>query len=142
MAVVEDAPSDERLKAALKRLTSIQRSMVELNQETNRIRRHIRDFDVNLDALTILANVRGKDEKGGGVQVLEDLITYARHTGTDLRIHGESGGSSQTPGESARPVVEHSMEHAEERESRGLLKLLSQLAVAIVITLGLFFLVH
>ena len=137
-----DARSDERLKAALERLASIQRSILELNHEANRIRRYIRDFDVNLDALNILANVQGKDEKGGGVQVLEDLIRYARQTGTHLEAHGESGGTSQTPGESARPAVERSMEHVAERESGGLLKLLSQLAVAIVVTLGLFVLIH
>ena len=139
-----DAGSEERLANAVERLTAIQKSVLELNQEANRIRTHIRDFDVNVDALNVLANVRSRDEKGGGAQVLEDVIRYARQTGTPLSSHegrpapGRPEGAAQTRVEER----ETSIERGGERETRDLLKLLAQLVAAAALTSGLFALIH
>ena len=135
------AGGEERLINAVERLTVIQRSILELNREANRIRMHIRDFDVNMDALNILANVRSKDEQGGGVQVLEDLIRYARQTGTQIDAH-EGAGARRTSDDAAVPEVEKRIEPAGERASGGLWKLVTQLAVAAAVTSGLFVLIH
>ena len=141
-----DAGSEKRLMDAVERLTRIQKSVLELNQEANRIRRHIKDFDVNLDALNILANVRSKDEKDGGVQVLEDLIRYARETGTQLtacemRVPPRED-TPLTLDDSVKSTVEKKLEYTKERESQGLLRILSQLLIAAAITSGLFVLIH
>ena len=141
MGTETDAGSEERLVNAAERLTRIYGSILELHQEANRIRAYIKDFDVNVEALNMLANVRSKDEKGGGIQVLQDLIRYARQTGTRIDAY-EGEAAPPTPDDSIQPTVEKSIEHAGERESRGLLKLLSQLAVALAVTLGLFVLIH
>ena len=137
------AGDEERLMNAVERLTGIQKSMLELNREANRIRAHIKDFDVNMEALNILANVRSKDEQGGGVRVLEDLIGYARQTGTPIDAGG-AGDIPRTP-DHAVPTpseVEKRIENPGIPASRGLLKLLTQLAVAAAVTSGLFVLIH
>lgn len=141
MATESNVESDDRLKDALDRLTSIQTSKLDLNQEALRIRKHIRDFDVNVDALNILADVRSKDQKGEGARVLEDLIRYARQTGTQVDLPG-SGAAPPLPGETVLPVVERPPDHSDERALRGRWKLFSQLAAAIAVTFGLFALIH
>ena len=135
------AGSEERLNNTVERLTRIYGSITELNREANRIRVHIKDFDVNVEALNMLANARSRDEQGGGMQVLQDLIRYARQTGTQIEAY-EGEGALQTPDDSIPLAVEKSIEVSGDRESRGLLKLLSQLAAALAVTLGLFVLIH
>ena len=137
------ADDEERLMNAVKRLTGIQKSILELNREANRIRTHIKDFDVNMEALNILANVRSRDEQGGGVRVLEDLIGYARQTGTPIDT-GEVRDVPRTHDQAVAPPaeVEKRIEHPGEPASRRLLKLLTQLAVAAAVTSGLFVLIH
>ena len=144
MGTRTDAGSEERLINAVERLTAIQKSVLKLNQEANRIRTHIRDFDINVDALNVLANVRSRDEKGGGAQVLEDVIRYARQTGAPLSSHegrrapGRPEGAAQTRVEDSGK----SIERGREREATGLLKLLAQLVAAAALTSGLFALIH
>ena len=146
MGADTDARGDERLAAALDRLASIQKSMLELNQEANRIRRHVKDFDLNVDALNILAIARSRDEKSGGGKVLEDVVRYARQTG--MRTGADAGGNVSRIAEEAVPLdpvppaMEKSMEPGEGRSSGGVLKLLSQLVVAAAVTTGLFVLIH
>lgn len=146
MGTETDVETDDRLTTALERLTRIQRSILELNQEAMRIRRHIKDYDLNVDALNILATVRSKDEKGGGVQVLQDLLGYARQTGTQLEAYEVGGthrtGTPRTLDDSVKSTVERSVENAVEKTSRGVVKLLSQLVIALVVTSGLFALIH
>ena len=146
MGAETDARSDDRLAAALERLASIQKSILELNQEANQIRRHIKDFDVNVDALNVLAIVQSKDAKSGEGKVLEDMIRYARQTGMTM---GAYGGEkiSRMPEEavlvdSVPLAVEKSMEPGGERSAGGVLKLLSQFVVAAAVTTGLFVLIH
>ena len=135
------AGSEEHLINAVERLTVIQRSILELNREANRVRMHIRDFDVNMDALNILANARSRDEQGGGMQVLQDLIRYARQTGTHIDAY-EGGGVPRKFDDALPPEVEESIEHPGERASGGFLKLVTQLVAAAVVTSGLFVLIH
>ncbi len=136
-----DTRSDERLAVALERLAGIQKSIRELNQEAARIRRHIQDFDVNVDALNLLATARSRDEKSGGGKVLEDVIRYARRTGM---LVGAPGGEDipRIPEDPAPPLLEQSVELRRERRPSDFLKLLSQLAVAAAVTTGLFVLIH
>lgn len=140
-----NAGTEERLIEAVERLASIQRSMMDLRKETNLVRNHIRDFDVNMEALNILVTLRSKDEKEGGVPVLEDLVTYARLMGTPLETHVEGDSNRRALVESVQASIDERMEHAaegESRESTGVLKLLSQLLVATALTFGLFVLIH
>ena len=146
MGADTDARSDERLAAALERLASIQKSLMELNQEAARIRRHIQDFDVNVDALNLLATARSKDEKSGGGKVLEDVIRYARKTGMQMGAHGGEDiprmPEDPVPMNLAPSAFERNTESREGGKSSGFLKLLSQLAVAAAVTTGLFVLIH
>lgn len=146
MGADTDARSDERLAAALERLAGIQKSIMELNQEAARIRRHIQDFDVNVDALNLLATARSRDEKSGGGKVLEDVIRYARKTGMQMGAQeGEDVAPmprDPAPMNPVPPAVEQSIELRGERRSSDFLKLLSQLAVAAAVTTGLFVLIH
>ena len=146
MGADTDARSDERLAAALERLAGIQKSIMELNQEAARIRRHIQDFDVNVDALNLLATARSRDEKSGGGKVLQDAIRYARKTGMQM---GAQGGEDVAPVlrdpasmNVTPPALEMNMESREERRPSDFLKLLSQLLVAAAVTTGLFVLIH
>ena len=139
--------ADDRLMAALERLADIQVSISELNQEAARIRRHIQDFDVNVDALNVLAIVRSKDERFGRGKVLEDVIRYARQTG--MPMVGAQGGedilrSSDSPARFATPAPAHerSVESGEERESSDRLRVAAQVAAAVAVTIGLFVLIH
>ena len=135
------AGSEERLIQAVERLAEIQRSIQELHREAIGVRTHIRDFDFNMDALNILATVRSKYDADGGTQLLQDLIRYARRTGTPIGVH-EVDVIIGTPDEPVRATVEPGMEHAAEGAPGGLLKLVSQLAVALAVTVGLFVLIH
>ena len=139
-----DAGREERLENAAERLTVIYRSITELNREANRIRAHVKDFDINVEALNMLANARSRDEKGGGAQVLQDLFVYARRMGAriDAIDAGEGEAAPRRAGDAMRSSVEKSIEAAEEPEPRNLWKLLSQLAAALVLTWGLFVLIH
>ena len=139
--------ADDRLMAALERLADIQVSISELNQEAARIRRHIQDFDVNVDALNVLAIVRSKDERFGRGKVLEDVIRYARQTG--MPMEGAQGGedvlrSSDSLARSATPAPAHerSAGSGEERASSDRLRVAAQVAAAVAVTIGLFVLIH
>ena len=141
MATESNVESDDRLRAALDRLTSIQTSKLGLNQEALRIRKHIKDFDVNVDALNILADVRSKDQKGEGARVLEDLIRYARLTGT--QVDTQAGDAVAPPsGDAMLSVVERQPDQSEEKTLQDRWKPFFQLAAAIAVTLGLFALIH
>ena len=146
MGAETGACSDDRLAAALERLAGIQKSILELNQEANQIRRHVKDFDLNVDALNILAIARSRDEKGGAGKVLEDVISYARQTGMPMGAHGGEDISripeEAEPLDSVPPAVEEIMEPRGGRGSGGVLKLLSQFVVAAAVTTGLFVLIH
>ena len=137
------AGNEERLVQAVERLTEIQKSILELNREARQIRAHIKDFDVNIDALNLLAKARSKDEEAGGVQVLEDLIRYARETGTPIDAFAGSE-PFRLPDEAAVPLQDggRHVEHVEEPGARGRWKLITQLAVAAAVTSGLFVLIH
>jgi hypothetical protein len=146
MGADTDARSDDRLVAALDRLAGIQKSILELNQEANQIRRHVKDFDLNVDALNLLAIARSRDEKRGGGKVLEDVVRYARQTGMRTGADGGENLSRITEETMSRnpvpPTMENTVEPEEERGFGGVLKLLSELVVAAAVTTGLFVLIH
>ena len=136
-----DADGEERLRSALERLTNIQKSILELNQEANQIRRHIRDFDVNIEALSILATVRTKDQKSDGVRLLSDISEYARQTGIHLDALPMSDSSTEPPPSRAQSDS-HLRVRTETTAQRPKWKTVSQLVVAALVTVGLFVLVH
>ena len=136
-----DTIAEQRLNSALERLTTIQKSVLELNQEAARIRRHVQDFDVNIDALNLLVTACSRDKKGRGAGILEPMITYARQAGlyVDPREVRETTTSPRGP----RPeTVEELSEDAHAHPAVDHLKLASQLAVAFAVTLGLFLIIH
>ena len=130
------ADSTSRVQDAIDRLTDIQTSIRGLNQEAMRVRNHIRDFDVNMDALNLLVNVRAKEPKDGGRKTLEALVQYARQVGS-------------LPSEEAPPVPRALQSPAsfstvtpttpsDAPPSGSLLKLASQLTIAMGVTWVLF----
>ena len=138
--------ADDRLMAALERLAGIQVSISELNQEAARIRRHIQDFDVNVDALNVLAIVRSKDEKFGRGKVLEDVISYARQAGMPVSVQGgedipRSSDSLVRP-DTPAPAHENSVESRGVSASVDRLRVLAQVAAAAAVTISLFVLIH
>ncbi len=138
--------TDERLMAALERLAGIQVSISELNQEAARIRRYIQDFDVNLDALNVLALVRSKDERFGPGKVLGDVIRYARQTGMPVGAEdGEvllRGADSPARFDTSAPEYERPVESSDEEAPAGLVRVLAQVAAAVAVTIALFVLIH
>ena len=142
-----DINRDTRLATALERLIHIQKSIMKLNQEALKIRRHLNDYDVNIEAMSILVNMRSKDEKNSGAQVLKDLIEYASQTGTKTATHAGPDASQSSEKEPRAMVVEQYSELGDrapnkEGASLDVTKLLYQIGAAIVVTLGLFALIH
>ena len=145
MVAESDASCDDRLASALERLASIQKSILELNVEANQIRRHVKDFDLNVDALNLLAIARSRDEKSGGGNVLADVVRYARQTGMQVGAPGSEDTAPVPEEEKAREPRPSALEENAEPErerSLGALKLVSQLVVAAAVTTGLFVLIH
>jgi len=145
MVAESDASGDDRLASALERLASIQKSILELNVEANQIRRHVKDFDLNVDALNLLAIARSRDEKSGGGNVLADVVRYARQTGMQVGVPGSEEISPVPEEEEAReprPLALEENAEPERERSLGALKLISQLVVAAAVTTGLFVLIH
>ena len=132
----------DRVANAVERLTRIYGSILELNREANQIRTSIRDFDVNVEALNLLASARSRDQKGGGEQVLHDLISYARQTGLQIETHDRSPPLVSDDAPAPVPTIENRDSEAEWPASKELLKLVAQVGVAIAVTSGLFVLIH
>ena len=141
MVTERDTDADERLRTALERLTSIQSSVVGLNKEANQLKRHIKDFDINVDALTILANMRSKDQKDGGAQVLTDLTKYAVIAGLRSESH-ETNLPPAKPVAFTLPAAGKPESTLPRRAPAERIKLALQILAAVVITAGLFALIH
>jgi nicotinamide mononucleotide adenylyltransferase len=143
-----DLENLDRLTTAVERLVGIQKSVAELNQEANQIRRHMKDFDFNVDALNILATARNKDHGSSGGQLLEEVIKYARQSGTQMPVFGDDHVPPPTsdepaPSDSRLRADEKDIEVAAVDEAKSqLLKVLGQLVVAVTVTTGLFVLIH
>ena len=135
-----NAGNETQLAEVVERLTRIQKSLQDLQKEATDIRRHIKDFDINMDALNTLVSVRSRAGEDRGAQILVDLFRYARQTGTQLEALG--GKPVLVVPEEAPPLIEKGAEHTKERGPRPLFKLLSQLAAALAVTTGLFVLIH
>ena len=136
-----DPYDDDRLSAALERLTSIQKSRLELSQEANQIRRHIKDFDINVDALNILATVRSKDQTGDGARILAEVNSYARKTGMQVEALEDSEPSIDSSSSSSEFVQQFHQKPENTTTSRTW-KTVSQFVLAVAVTLGLFVLIH
>ena len=132
----------DRICNAVERLTRINGSILELNREASQIRTSIRDFDVNIEALSMLASARSRDQKGGGEQVLRDLISYARQTGSYIEISDRTPSIVSDDVPVPAPAIENRDAEAEWSASKELLKLIAQVAVAVAVTSGLFVLIH
>ena len=148
MSTSLDAGTEQKLTDAVERLTSVHKSLKESTKTAHSIRRHIKDFDIDMDALNLLVNLKSGDDNVDKGRVLENLVTYARLTGTPLKASVErearvEGNDLRGPLRDSAPAPnDERMEYAAERESRGLLKLLSQIFVAMALTFGLFVLIH
>ena len=136
-----DPDDDDRLSAAVERLTSIQKSILELSQEANQIRRHIKDFDINLDALNILVTVRSKDQTGDGAGVLAEVNSYARQTGMQVEALEDTEPSIDSSS-SRSEFVQQFHQKAENTTTSRAWKTVSQFVLAVAVTLGLFLLIH
>ena len=141
MNIRKDAESEDRLTDALERLTNIQKSVVNLNQEANQIRRYIKDFDVNVDALNVLASVRSKDQQGDGSQILEDVTKYAHLAGIQIEL-SEPKQCQYRNGDQNQHGSQVRVEYTQQEMFSDSFKLLTQLIIATVITAGLFTLIH
>lgn len=138
-----DAATDDRLVQALERLTRIYGSIADLHREAIQVRTRLRDLDINVEALNMLASARSKDEKGDGELVLTDLFRYARRTG--MQVEAQEYLAPPLVLHEVRvpePESESRVENSEGPAPKGLLKLLTQVAVAMAVTSGLFVLIH
>ena len=146
MGAETDARSDDRLATALERLTGIQKSIQNLHQEAARIRRHIKDFDVDVDALNLLVTVRSKEETNDGGKLLEHMISYARRTGMPMGVYENEGiarmSDRPAPVDRSPPAAEEGVEPGGERRPAGRLQWVAQILVAAAVTTGLFVLIH
>lgn len=142
METTTTSQDETRLIEAVERLTEIRNSIDELNKEANRIRVHIKDFEIDVNAVNILTIARCQDKTGNGKRLLAEVAEYARRTG----ITFEAVGPSEVPVEIASAALATSdgqwygEEMLEDTHSRW--KTVSQLALAVAITLGLLALVH
>ena len=142
MDTTTTSQNETRLIEAVERLTEIRSSIDELNKEANRIRAHIKDFEIDVNAVNILTIVRRSDKAGDGTRLLAEVVEYARRTGMALEAMGPSEVSVGTA--PASLATTDGQWHSEEvftvTQSRW--KTASQFALAVAITLGLFALIH
>ena len=141
MVEQQNIEADARLVDAVERLTKIQKSILDLNQEALRIRNHIRDFDINIEALNILVSIKSRDLQHGGQHVLQDLNIYAEQVGTYAEI-GDEGEKADNPVAPPSRPESSSEKNGNHSESPSPLRLVSQLLAAACISLGLFLLVR
>ncbi|MDD9979768.1 MAG: hypothetical protein OXU81_00140 [Gammaproteobacteria bacterium] len=131
-----------RLTEAVDRLTEIRNSIDDLNKEANRIRAHIRDFEIDVNAVNILTNVRCRDKAGDGTRLLVEVVEYARRTGMTFEAMGPFNPSVVVASAASGPR-DGQWASGEVREvSQSKWKTVYQFALAVAITFGLFALVH
>ena len=142
MEATTNSQDETRLTEAVERLTEIRNSIDELNKEANRIRAHIKDFEIDVNAVNILTTVRCKDKAGDGRRLLAEVVEYARKTGMTF----EAMGPSSPPVEEASAALPSGDGQWISEEAFGTSgnkwKTVSQFATAVAITLGLFALIH
>ena len=141
MSAEADAAIEDRLTNAVERLSAIQKSVLHHNREAHRIRMHIKDFDVNMDALSLLVTIKSKDEDGSGRQVLEDLTKYARWSGMQIDATEPERFPDQSR-DAVEPAHGKPARRSEERKAGSLGRLLAQVAAAMAVTTALFVLIH
>lgn len=142
METTTNSQHEARLIEAVERLTEIRSSIDELNKEANRIRAHIKDFEIDVNAVNILTVVRRSDKSGDGTRLLAEVVEYARRTG--MALEAMTPASPLAEPAPATLTATDGQWNSEEvlvvTQSRW--KTVSQLALAVAITLGLFALVH
>ena len=142
METTTTSQDETRLIEAVERLTEIRSSIDELNKEANRIRSHIKDFEIDVNAVNILTIARCQDKTGDGRRLLAEVVEYARRTGMTFEAMGPSEVSVETA-PAALAATDGQWDSEEVlvvTQSRW--KTVSQFALAVAITLGLFALVH
>ena len=142
MEATATSQDEIRLIEAVERLTEIRNSVEELNKEANRIRAHIKDFEIDVNAVNILSTVRCKDKPGDGRRLLAEVMEYARKTGMSFEAMGPSGlqveaASAAWPSGDGQWTSEEALGTPSNNW-----KTVSQFAAAVAITLGLFVLIH
>ena len=142
METTTTSQDETRLIEAVERLTEIRNSIDELNKEANRIRVHIKDFEIDVNAVNILTIARCQDKIGNGRRLLAEVAEYARRTG----ITFEAMEPSNVPVEivPAAQAASDGQWYGEEilEDTHSRWKTVSQIALAVAITLGLLALVH
>ena len=142
METITTSQDETRLIEAVERLTEIRNSIDELNKEANRIRAHIKDFEIDVNAVNVLTTVRCKDKTGDGRQLLAEVVEYARKTGMTFEAMAPSGPSVEEAS-AALPTGDGQWISEETFDTSGnKWKTVSQFATAVAITLGLFVLIH
>ena len=142
MEATTTSQDEARLTEAVERLTKIRNSIDELNKEANRIRAHIKDFEIDVNAVNILTTARCKDKTGDGGRLLAEVVEYARRTGMTFEAMVPS---SQPLGNAPSALAADGQWVSGEAPvgaSQSKWMTASQLALAVAITLGLFTLVH
>lgn len=142
MAASARSQDETRLIEAVERLTEIRNSIDELNKEAYRIRAHIKDFEIDIDAVNILTTVRCQDKTGDGRRLLAEVVEYARRTGMKFEAMECSGPQVEAapaalPSGDGQWVSEETLGASPSRW-----KMVLQFALAVAITLGLFALIH
>ena len=142
METTTTSQDETRLIEAVERLTEIRSSIDELNKEATRIRVHIKDFDIDMNAVNILTIVRCQDKTGGGRQLLAEVVEYARRTGMTFEAMTPARPLAE-PAPASLTAIDGQWDSEEVLAvTRSRWKTVSQLVLAVAITLGLFALVH
>ena len=133
---------ETRLTEAVERLTEIRNSIDELNKEANRIRAHIKDFEIDVNAVNVLTTVRCKDKSGDGTRLLAEVVEYARKTGMTFEAMGPSGLQVEAASAALLPGDGQWISEEALGPPSNNWKTVSQFAAAVAVTLGLFVLIH
>ena len=141
MSTYLDESTKERLVNSLERLRTIQESIFHLNQESTKLRQYIRDFEVDIDALTILANIQSKDRPSNGARLLSTIIQYADIAAVSPERASPAAAVAVDTGDSAVEPDDTRLPLAEGREG-GIWRTTFQCVAGVAIAICLFVLVH
>jgi uncharacterized protein (UPF0335 family) len=84
MADNSKRPDRALLTSYIEKISAVQSSIQELNQENFQIRRDARADGFNMEAVNILSMIVSKSSHDGGLGLLQDVVQYAAEIGMKL----------------------------------------------------------
>ena len=134
----------ERLSYYAGRMTELHALIMDANMEIGHLRQDAKNNGMNVDALTVLGQVRSRDRKDDGKELLDDLMKYARETGTTGNLVEREGADEYEVSSGmvdTSPNTDLGTDLAIPTPNRGT-NLFFQMSLGIGVAIGLVWLIH